>query len=467
MNTFVNAARQQPDSLTENQARTFASSLSSNVDFFFRAGASRGKAEELVSIFNAAYREDPKIAIRNLLWARDARNGAGERELFRTILKRLPSNVKQALVPFVPEFGRWDDLEVLIEESDSTSTLAAATWQLAVQGGHGLACKWAPRKGEVAVKLRNLWGMSPKQYRKTIVNGTNVVEQKMCAKQWFDINFEHVPSVAAARYRKAFERNALTAYMQYKERLDKGEAKINASAIYPHDVIRSAYQRGASESVADAQWKALPNYVQGGGVLCMADVSGSMSTAVSGSVTAMDISVALALYTSERLTGPFKNLFMTFSSNPGFITVNPNQSLRERALSARNAEWGMSTDLNKAFAAILKMAIENNVPQSDMPSTLLIVSDMEFDNCGHLTNYQAVVNMYKQHGYEVPNIVFWNVNSRTQNVPVRFDQRGVALISGFSPSILQSVLGAEDMTPESIMLKTLMKDRYTIDGLTS
>lgn len=468
MNQFVNAVRQQPDSLTENGAATFSTSLSSNVDFFFKAGASRNQAKAVAQVFQAAYRENPQLALRNLFWSRDARQGAGERELFRTIVPMLDKEILIKMVPFVPEFGRWDDLIPMIEHKDiEVASRAASVWGIAVANQDGLACKWAPRKGEVAVKLRSMWNMSPKQYRKTLVTGTSVVETAMCAKEWTSINFEHVPSVASARYRKAFEKNAGQAYIEYKDKLVKGEAKINASALFPHDVIRSVKQGGSTEAVAEAQWNSLPNFVTGGSVLCMADVSGSMETQISGSVTAMDVSIALAMYTSERLDGSFKNMFMTFSGSPSFVNLNPAESLRTRYNKTRSAQWDMNTDLNKAFRAILDLAVKNKVPESDMPKVLLILSDMEFDRCGHLTNFQALEKMYKEAGYEIPTVVFWNLASRTANSPVRFNQQGVALISGFSPSILTSVLGSEDATPEKIMLKTLMKDRYTIDGLTA
>jgi hypothetical protein len=297
-----------------------------------------------------------------------------------------------------------------------------------------------------------------------IVSGTNVVEQKMCAKDWDSINFEHVPSVAASRYRKAFEKNAFTQYMAYKKKLDSGEAGINASAIFPHDIIKGLLADGESMSVSEAQWKAQPNYVTGGSVLCMADVSGSMvSHIVSGKSTAMDVCIALALYTSERLTGPFKDMFMTFSATPDFINLNKSWTLTQKLQHIRNADWGMNTDLNRAFRSILSKAVMYNVPPKDMPKMLLIISDMEFDSCGgKTTNYQECRGMFRHSGYEMPKVVFWNLNSRTENIPVRFDQEDVALISGFSPSILKSILGCEDMSPEKVMLETLMQARYSL-----
>ena len=464
MNQFVNAAIQMPDSSTENGAATFSSSLDTHVDLFFRVGASRGKAAEVVRLFKNALAENQDLAIRIALWARDARGGAGEREIFREMLKVMPPEVQLALIPKIVELGRWDDLGVLVESNYGNVVVKAAFhWHDAIMNGNGLAAKWCPRKGPLAVMLRTLWGMSPKQYRKTIVSATNVVEQQMCAKQWNEINFAHVPSVAAARYNSAFSRNATEAYLAYKNSLIKGETKINASAVFPHDVIRAA--KGNSDyDVIDAQWKALPDYLNGkaSDILVMSDVSGSMGCAVSGSVTAMDISIALGLYVSERQSGAFRDLVLTFSSDPQFHKVH-GHNIVERIRNLASAGWGMSTDISKAFQCILNVAKQNQVSPDEMPKILLILSDMEFDSCGRgVTNFQNLKSMYADAGYELPKLVFWNLNSRTKNIPVRYNEQGVALVSGFSPSIMTSILSAEEFSPKQIMLDTVMVDRYSV-----
>lgn len=474
MNTFVQAAVQLPDSQTENGAATFASSLDTHVDLFFRVGASRGKATEVAKLFKQAYKEDPALAVRIALWARDARGGAGEREIFREIVKQLSFREIAHMIPKIVEVGRWDDLGVIIENGDQkTAEWTAAYWKDNVLKGHGLAAKWAPRKGSLALKLRSLWGMSPKQYRKTLVNATNVVEQKMCAKQWDEIEFGHVPSVAAARYNAAFFRNALEKYQAYKEALVKGEAKINASAIFPHDVIRAAWDpygyttAKVDTDVVDAQWDALPDFCAGkaSDILVMSDVSSSMMTPVSGTVTAIHVSIALGLYISERQTGPFEDLVLTFHTNPTFHKVH-GKGITARATNLAGAQWGGSTDINKAFKLILDTAVSNKVSADEMPKMLLILSDMEFDHAGKLTNMQALRKMYADAGYEMPKVVFWNLNSRTQNVPVRYNEKGVALVSGFSPAILKYILAAEDFSPKQIMLDTVMNHRYDVPNVT-
>lgn len=475
MNAFVQAALQHPDAATANGAATFSSSLNTHVDLFFRVGASRGKAGEVAALFKRAMKESSALAIRIALYARDARGGAGERELFRTMLKLMPRQTQVALIQKIVELGRWDDLTALVELDDNlVAETAAHYWKNAVLGGHGLAAKWAPRKGAIAVKLRTLWGMTPKQYRKTLVSATNVVEQKMCAKDWNSIEFSHVPSVAAARYNAAFLKNAREAYTAYKESLVKGETKINASAIFPHDVIRAAYNpygmsnANVDTDVVDAQWNALPDFCAGkaSDILVMSDVSGSMMSAVSGSVTAMHVSIALGLYISERQTGPFKDLVLTFDTTPKFHKVH-GEGITARAINLAGAPWGGSTDINKAFKLILDTAVKNRVPADQMPKMLLILSDMEFNSAGGLTNMQELREMYQHAGYELPQVVFWNLNSNGGNVPVRYNEKGVALVSGFSPAVLKSILAAKDFTPAAIMMESIMSDRYSVPGVTT
>lgn len=461
--------------VTTNGAVTNASSLNRNVDLFFLAGASRGK--DIQSTFAAAMAEDSEVAIRVLQWARDARGGAGERKTFRDLFGYLIKNdaVNAAKVlAKVPEIGRWDDVFVAFGtplERDALRMVAAA-----LNAGDGLCAKWMPRQGAEAGKIRSYMKLTPKQYRKLLVGLSNTVEQKMCAQDWTGIVYPHVPSVAAARYQKAFLKHDPSGYAEYKAKLVSGEAKINASAVYPYDVIRSLNNGDAT--VATEQWKALPNYLEGSNenILPVVDVSGSMGCVVSGSVTALDVAISLGLYTSERMGGVFKDQFVTFSGSPALVKLKG--SLKQRYDQLSRADWGMNTDVQAVFKLILGAAVKHSVPQNEMPTKLLILSDMEFDACvvagqGKSNGYysaggsqvsvsamEMIEKEYASAGYKVPQIVFWNLNGRAGNSPVTYNKVGAALVSGFSPSIVKSVLGGEEMTPLSIMLKTVMVERY-------
>jgi hypothetical protein len=335
---------------------------------------------------------------------------------------------------------------------------------------NGLCAKWMPRKGVVAEKLRNFMGMSPKQYRKTLVNLTNVVETKMCAKDWDSIEFGKLPSVASARYQKAFGKNAYESYSAYIASLVKGEAKINAGALYPYDVTKSLTHGNAK--VANEQWKALPNYMEGANdmILPVVDVSGSMSSPAGSSktVTCMDVAISLGLYISERNEGAFKDAFITFSDNPQLQVLSG--SLQDRYAQMSSADWGMSTNLEATFKLILDQATKHNLSQDEMPNKILILSDMEFNSATgrgygreshwNPTAQQMIEKMYDTAGYTMPQIVYWNIQSRNGGVPVAFDAKGTALVSGFSPAIMTSLLGGDIESPQQIMDKTIMSDRY-------
>lgn len=458
---FATAVEQTKfESRTENGMKALQSSTNHFVDLFYKIGASRG--QNIVPDFERAYQQDATLATRIALWARDVRGGAGERQLFRDILVHLENlhpEMLDKVLPHVPVFGRWDDL--LVFQTSEFKALAYTLIGNALREGNGLCAKWMPRKGAIAVELRRFYGMSPKQYRTSLVALTNVVEQKMCANDWNNINFSHVPSLAAARYQKAFMRRAKEAYSKYKEALVTGEAKINAAAVYPHDVVRSINNGDAQ--VALAQWEALPNYMTDAAVLPMVDVSGSMHCPVGGNcnLTCMDVSVALGLYCSDKNRGAFKDLFLTFSQNCKLEKLSGD--LLNKHTQLVSSEWGMNTDLHAAFDAVLKVAVDNKVSEEEMPKYLLILSDMQFDQCSEYDDsaMEMIERKYTAAGYSIPKIVFWNLSSRN-NAPVEFNRQGVAMISGFSPAIMKSILAAKEFTPESIMLDTVNQPRYSV-----
>jgi hypothetical protein len=321
----------------------------------------------------------------------------------------------------------------------------------AIKAENGLCAKWMPRKGVVSEKLRAFLNFSPKQYRKTLVNLTKVVETKMCAKEWDTIEFGKIPSVASARYQKAFGRNAYESYSAYIQSLVKGEAKINAGTVYPYDVTKSLSH--GNSTVANEQWKALPNYMEGVNdmILPVVDVSGSMSTPA----------------------GPFKDAFITFSSTPQLQVLSG--SLKDRYAQMASSDWGMSTNLEATFKLILDQATKHNLTEEEMPNKILILSDMEFNAATNSrggwyrqeektdwnpTAQQMIEKMYADAGYKMPQIVYWNIQSRNGGVPVAFDKQGTALVSGFSPAIMTSLLGGDIESPQQIMDKTILSERY-------
>jgi len=464
------------DTFTENGMATNSSSLSGALDLFFVIGAVRpqmktdeGK-QRLIGKFEAAHAEDALLTRKMMFWARDVRGGAGEREAFRTLLRyaaeTYPTEVMDN-IHLIAEFGRWDDVFVLIGTSIEDAAIQLIAKNL--REGNGLLAKWMPRTGgkvnaekrAIANRVRVAMNMTPKDFRKMLVEQTKVVETKMCAKEFANINYEHVPSVAMARYTKAFGRNDASGFEAYKAKLVKGEAKINAGAVYPYDVLKTL-QRG-DQKVATEQWKALPNFMEGCNerVLPVCDVSGSMGFPVSGSTTAMDVCISLGLYISERNEGVFKDAFVTFSSSPQLQYLKGDLKARYNQLA--RADWGMSTDLEATFDMILKSGVKHNVPQREMPTCILIMSDMEFNSaCDGSTAMQMISKKYANAGYTMPKIVFWNLQSRHNNFPVQAKDENTALVSGFSPTILKSILTGDAMNPVNVMIKTLNVERYSM-----
>jgi hypothetical protein len=305
---------------------------------------------------------------------------------------------------------------------------------------------------------------------------TKVVETQMCAKQWDEINFNHVPSLASARYKKAFARHT-EKYKEWAAKLVstdpevRKEVKVNAGAVYPYDVLKGvqaiAYSL-ANKNHIIAQWEALPNYVGDASILPLVDVSGSMTCPAGGhnsksKLSCLDVAVSLGLYLADKNKGKFKDTFLTFSSSPQLFNLKGD--VLQKVEQMVRSHWQMNTDLNKAVAKILEVAVAHSVPAEEMPKMLLILSDMQFDYCAHHDDsaIEMIGRKYAEAGYTMPRIVFWNLNA-ADNVPVKFDKSGTALVSGFSPAIVKSVLSAdlEEFSPETIMLKTIMDHKYDL-----
>jgi hypothetical protein len=483
-------------SVTENGMPTNPTSMNACVDLFGTIGAMRGSDQpRIVNKFNSAYAEHQLTALKLLFWSRDVRGGAGERQLFRYIIKNLATNFPDVMlknIHLIPEYGRWDDVLELFGtklEQNALELIANAlnhkNIEMAKQNrfeeiilvdANGLCAKWMPRKGENAIKIERYLGLTPKQYRKLVSSLTVVVEQFMCANKWTEIEYKKVPSLAMSRYIKSFSKHDKDGMAKYIEMLKKGKTKINASALYPYDVLKSLTYSG-NDDINDAQWAALPNYMEGSTelILPMCDISGSMRQPAGDNpnVDCMDVCISLGLYIAEHNVGAFQNMFLTFASEPRLQLVSGN-NLRERLYSIRQGGCA-STNIVRAFEVLLDTAVKNRVPASQMPTMVLILSDMEFDEArtgshgngrGHEDNWNNRLiaqcdRMYREAGYALPKLIFWNIQARSdKNMPVLHNEMGTAIVSGASPSVLKSVLSAKNVTPYDVMIETLYSDRY-------
>jgi hypothetical protein len=463
-NAFVAAAHTVPVvARTQNNMKAQESSMSPLVDLFYIVGASRG--QNLSRQFESALQDNEDLALRVALWARDCRGGAGERAVFAFLLQHLELSRPEFLTTSkfldkIPEMGRWDDLLTVTEPT--VKAKAFGLIQAALARGDGLCAKWMPRKGKIARELREFLGLSPKAYRKTLVALSNTVEQKLCAREFDQINYSHVPSLAMSRYMKAFSKNDAARFVAYRESLVKGETKVNAKGVYPYDIIKSL-RAGGDKVVNNEQWKALPDYMDGTNVLPLVDVSGSMCCAAgkNPNLSCLDVALSLGLYCADKNKGAFKDMFLTFSERSELLTLKG--TLSQKMDQMNRSHWAMNTNLHKAFERILDVAVTGKVPAEDMPAVLLILSDMQFDQCSSFDDSAMgmIERKYAAAGYKAPVIVFWNLNGQ-DNKPVSFDKKGTAMVSGFSPAIMKAVLAADfdDISPESIVRDAVGIPRY-------
>lgn len=467
----IEANEYNETTFTDNGMLQHKTTSSDAVDLFFRIGSLRAGVKRKDQIpdvwpqFSKVFSQNVDLAVRMLLWARDVRGGAGERLTFRRILleleKQSPALIYK-LLPLIPEIGRWDD--ILIFQTENIKRAAFDQFGWAVNNGDGLAAKWAPRINsrrpevvKLARQLASQWKMSDRDYRKFIVERTNVVEQQMSAKKWNEINYEHVPSLASIRYVKAFGKHDPIGYGKFQEKLEKGEAKVNAGAVYPHTLTHRSMTENSV--TLDAMWDALPDYTNGANILPVIDISESMNH---GRIenSPLNIAVALGLYLAMKNNGPMKDYFLTFHSHPEFVKTSGPIGARIRQVLGSHK--GYNTDVMAALDKVLAVAKAGNVAPEDMPKSLLFLSDMQFDQANNGGMFMDNVrDKYEAAGYQTPGIVFWNLDSRLKGAHAKFDSKGVAMVSGFSPSILPTVMGdLATKTPYDAMMDILSSSRY-------
>ena len=449
---------------TENGAVTLTRSGSPLLDFYAQAGSMRGNPSEALNLFKKAFSEDRQKAVRILFYLRDVRGGQGERDLFRSCLEWLGStypDVFEKIVNLVPEYGRWDDIffdneecfkiikSQLLEDSDSDNPSLLAKWLPTINASSKTTRAKAKFMSE-KLGLEHNYRKFIRDIRKKI----QTVEELMSARKWKNIEYSKVPSQASRIYKNAFKEHDESRYDKFIEKAEKGEVKINASTLYPYQIYKSV--KNDYSKTLEALWNQLPDYTQGKNALVVADTSGSMT---SPDDIPISVSVSLALYFAERNKGQFKDYFISFSEEPKLHKIT-GKTLMDKMNSIELGDVA-NTDLQAVFTLILNTAIANSTPVEELPETIYIISDMEFDSCcEHSTNLEVIKRKYKEAGYPIPNIVFWQVNAHSgKNLPAGKSEEGVALVSGFSPVIFKMAI--ENKTPEQIMLDTINSKRYS------
>lgn len=491
---------------TGNGATTYKNTENPNLDLFYKAGGYRSNnyyADQSVSdadyivMFKQALQQDANLAIRNLLNIRDFRHdGKGERKLFRVLLTALADDyttyfVGLALSGAIQELGRWDDLVYAYTHTTSNlsksvvvDAISSELGKIVYEEKKSLMPKWLPtntRNKEVyatAKRLAKDLGYSNySEYRKAVSalrKPLNLIETNLTSKNYDAIEIAHIPSRAFKKYQTALFTHKEQDMKSYLDDVSSGKKRMKVTGLTPNEIIKpytedSGWNYGSpkttrewQDAIIEAQWKAMvDNSPELDNTLVMADVSGSMYG------TPITVSVSLAILFAQAAKGAFKNKFMVFSTNPNFVDIPEKATLKEAVICVMNAKWTYgSTDIDKAFKKVLNVAVDNDVPQEDVPKRIVIISDMQFNSSyepgvKEMPHIKAWKAKFAEYGYKLPDIVYWNVSSY-DNAPATQYEQDVALVSGFTPNTIKAVIESEDFTPDSVMRRALAKPEYDV-----
>ena len=494
-------------SVTENGATGYRTTTKALLDLNFKVSSLRARDEKyIVREFIKAYHESPVYAVKWLFFLRDILEGMGERRTFRVCLRYLAVSqpkIAQAVLKYVPEYGRYDDALVLLETSLAGDVAAMYKERLdrdikAMKAGNpvSLLAKWLPSINTssdttkaFAKKLCRHFKMSPKEYRQTLSKLRaygNVVETKMSESAWDEINYETVPAKANMKYDKAFEKHDLDRRTEYLEKVFLGEGRLNANGLMPYEIVHritkgNSYCRGLKgDLLSELMWKKIvtEGFKNDWGfedAIVVADGSGSMYSCASGSssVMAIEICNALAIYFAEQLKGVFHNKAITFSGNPQFIDLKDNTSLKDKLEIMFSHGEVANTNIEAVFDLILEMAKCNGVPREELPKQVLVISDMEFDAAacsGYYgrnnwkktddTLFAQIAKQYESAGYKMPRLIFWNVCGRTDTIPMVNNEEGLCLLSGFSQNVMKVAADKIKKDPYEALIAALDSPRY-------
>ena len=479
---FADAMRNDASrTYTENGAVALNTTGNACLDLFSTIGALRTADDNRIErLFADAYNEDALTATKIAFYARDVRGGLGERHTFRVLLKYMAKHHKEALLKnldLIGVYGRYDDLYALVG-----TPLEGKMWQSMktqlnedienMKAGRAVSLlgKWMKSANTSSKESRALghktalmMGYALPAYRKLLSrlrNHIGIIEGYMSRGEWDKIKYSEVPSRAMMIYKNSFTKHDSVRFSNFISSALTGETKINSSTLYPYDLVERARRGGwgiaTEDDTVEAQWRQLPNYVDGeANAIVIADTSGSMIG------RPMNTSIGLAIYFAERNKGAYHNMWMSFSERPK-IHVLRGETLAQKINSLDMNDWDSNTNLRLAFEKILDIAVKNNTPQEELPKSLIVISDMEIDASGNSnwTFYDSMRARYLSLGYDIPTVIFWNVDSRHDVFHADKTKKGVQLVSGQSTSIFKQVMSCVGMTPTEAMYKTINSERY-------
>ena len=490
-------------SYTENGMQGYKTTNSPYLDFLYKVSSLRNKNEnelkQEITNFIETVGENKEYLLKFILYIRDPRNGLGERKTGRELLSSLfikfdfskKEHILNWVITYLDDYARWDDLIYLYNEFRNNNfkdesrmvvnnlyhTLETDLESVEKNAPVTLLAKWMPSINTSSTSTRALakllikeFGWSEKQYRQTLSklrNYLKVTERQMSLNEWKEIDYEKVPSLANLRYKDAFLRHDAERRKEYLNKLSKDEAKINSSVNFPHDVVHKYFSshgwRVASlckyDEALEQLWKNLKEIPGLKDTLVVRDDSGSMTIHLDNTmVTALEVATALGIYCAEHCSETYKNKIISFSENPKYLDFSKKDSLYDKLAYLYKHSEVANTNIRKVFQLILKTATDNNLTQEDLPKQILVISDMEFDEGVDFEGnpIEESQQEFEKYGYKIPKLIFWNVNSRTNTVPIETNDLGVYLLSGFSPNVL-SMLESGDLYPLRALFKELDK----------
>ena len=487
-NTFMNELENTFNyKFTENFGVALKTTGSKVYDMFAFGGAYRSRSDkDCILLFKQAYEEDPFLALRCLFYLRDCRGGQGERRFFRVCYHWLagydPAAARRNLIN-IAEYGRWDDYLCLLDTNLKKDVCSLIECQLAVDlicckkdmGGISLLGKWLPSENAHSAEtkkkakiIRRYLGYTSKEYRKilsTLREHIKVLERLMSENRWGEIKFDKIPSKAGLIYRNAFAKRDIVAE-RYKRFIMNRDTKVNAGTLYPYEVVEKAIKvhydsfyidNAIDRAAVNKYWENLPDYLEGKdpSMMCVIDTSGSMLG------RPINVAISLGLYCAERMSGPFANKYISFSSRPQLIHTD-GVDFVDKVSRIYETNLCENTDLTKVFDLLLKVARSKNVEKADIPKTIVVISDMEIDYMSNwkersvMTEMEKVRTKWKAFGYELPKLVYWNVHARNNTILDK--EKDVSFVSGCSPVIFKQVLTGK--TGIDLMLEVLFNDRY-------
>jgi len=449
---------------TDNGSLAHKSTNSKVLDLFSQGVSSPNK----ISLIANAIQENPILAFKAALYLRDVRQGQGNRDILKALFTHLTSLSSQdrakQVIKHIPEIGRWKDVIELIGLNKKLDKTIFKMIKKGLDNHDGLLAKWLPRQGKKAKQIAKYLKQEHGVYRRYIVLLSTTVEQQMSKKQWSEISYKSVPSIANKKYAKAFLRNDANRRTKFLEDATTGKTTMKSTVLYPHQITKMIAKTWSGQAqdnpTANALWANLPNYMDKAvNVLPIIDVSGSMWSKATGTEgQCIDVALGLGLYFAEHNTGSYKDVWMSFSTNPIAMKLKGN-TLSQRIANMNYSNWSQSTDIDKAMDFILAAA---KAEPKDIPKMIVIVSDMEFNGHVRQTNFETMKQKFKEANLEMPTVVFWRVNVSSGSTPVTKDAKGAVIVNGYSPSVLKYILSGNiaNYTPYTAMLE-IIEPMYT------